>query len=155
MAILSLSVGSSYPITCDFCCGVLSRAAPRGLWGGGTWFEVPLFPTPRADGPPAIVIVRAHPPDAGGAAREGPEAAPREPAAWGGRRGRAEPGVAEGGVRSRGQVALSGHEEPCLHRLFAVAEAGFVAAGPHRVWLGFATMRAVGAGGGAAKLRRM
>ena len=44
-------------VSCDFCCGVLSRAAPRGLGGGGTWFEVPMLPTPRADGPPAIVLV--------------------------------------------------------------------------------------------------
>ena len=85
-------------VSCDFCCGVLSRAAPRGLGGGGTWFGIPLLPSPRADGPPAIVLVRAPPLGAGVDAREEPDEELPEPAAWGDRRDRAEPGVAEGGV---------------------------------------------------------
>ncbi len=88
-------------------------------------------------------------------AREEPEEEPPEPAAWGDRRDRAEPGVVEGGVWSKGQLALLGHEGPFLHRLFAVPEAGFVAAWSRRVGPGPATTRAVDIGGGAARLRMM
>ena len=74
--------------------GVLSCAAPRWLGEGGTWFEVPLGPSPGADGRAAIYCGGPHPLGAEVAARGGAEAFPLAPDACGGRLGRVEPDAA-------------------------------------------------------------
>lgn len=77
--------------------GMLSGAAPRWLGRGGTWFGVPLDPSPGADGREAIYWGGPHPLGAEEAARGGAEEFPLEPDACGGRLGRVEPDAAGGG----------------------------------------------------------
>ena len=78
----------------DFEEGVLAGAAPRRRGRGGTWFEVPLGPSPGADGRAAIYGGGPQPFGAEAAARGGAEAFPLAPDACGGRLGRVEPDAA-------------------------------------------------------------